>query len=63
MKLHGNKLWLRNRDYMKRREKENNIPWQNATKSKSSCSHPKSNKSQKQKTKHKFAQKITQINK
>ena len=31
---------------MKRREKDNNIPWQNATKSKSSCSHPKSKKSQ-----------------
>ena len=31
---------------MKRREKENNIPRQNATKSKSSCSHPKSKKSQ-----------------
>ena len=30
----------------KRREKENNIPRQNATKSKSSCSHPKSKKSQ-----------------
>ena len=36
---------------MTRREKENNIPWQNATKSKSSCSHPKSKKSQKQKNK------------
>ena len=36
---------------MKRREKENNIPTQNATKSKSSCSHPISKKSQKQKNK------------
>ena len=31
---------------MKRREKDNNIPWQNATKRKSSPSHPKSKKSQ-----------------
>ena len=31
---------------MKRREKENNIPWKNATKRKSSSSHPKSKKSQ-----------------
>ena len=31
---------------MTRREKENNIPWQNATKRKSSSSHPKSKKSQ-----------------
>ena len=30
---------------MKTREKDNNIPWQNATKSKSSPSHPKSKKS------------------
>ena len=31
---------------MKRREKHNNIPWKNATKRKSSFSHPKSKKSQ-----------------
>ena len=31
---------------MKRREKENNIPWKNATKMKSSFSHPKSKKLQ-----------------
>ena len=31
---------------MKRREKENNIPWKNATKRKSSSSHPKQKKSQ-----------------
>ena len=31
---------------MKRREKDTNIPWQNATKRKSSSSHPKSKKSQ-----------------
>ena len=31
---------------MKRREEHNNIPWQNATKRKSSFSHPKSKKSQ-----------------
>ena len=31
---------------MKRREKDNNIPWQNATKRKSRSSHPKSKKSQ-----------------
>ena len=31
---------------MKRREKDNNIPWQNATKRKSCSSHPKSKKSQ-----------------
>ena len=31
---------------MKRREKENNIPWKNATKMNSSSSHPKSKKSQ-----------------
>ena len=31
---------------MKIREKENNIPWKNATKMKSSSSHPKSKKSQ-----------------
>ena len=31
---------------MKKREKENNIPWQNATKKKSSSSHQKQNKSQ-----------------
>ena len=31
---------------MKRREKDNNIPWKNATKTKSSSSHPKSKKSQ-----------------
>ena len=31
---------------MKRREKENNIPWKNATKMKSSSSHPNSKKSQ-----------------
>ena len=48
---------------MKRRGKDNNIPWKNATKRKSSCPHPKSKKSQKLKTKHKCAQKITQINK
>ena len=33
---------------MKRREKDNNIPWKNATKTKSSSSHQKSNKSQTQ---------------
>ena len=31
---------------MKRREKENNIPWKNAAKRKSCSSHPKSKKSQ-----------------
>ena len=31
---------------MKRREKENNIPWKNDTKMNSSSSHPKSKKSQ-----------------
>ena len=31
---------------MKRREKENNIPWKNSTKMNSSSSHPKSKKSQ-----------------
>ena len=31
---------------MKRREKDNNIPWKNATKTKSSSSQPKSKKSQ-----------------
>ena len=31
---------------MKRREKDNNIPWQNATKRKSRSSYPKSKKSQ-----------------
>ena len=31
---------------MKRREKDNNIPLKNATKTKSSSSHPKSKKSQ-----------------
>ena len=31
---------------MKRREKENNIPWKNFTERKSSSSHPKSKKSQ-----------------
>ena len=31
---------------MKRREKETNIPWKNATKRKSRTSHPKSKKSQ-----------------
>ena len=31
---------------MKRREKETNIPWKNATKRKSTTSHPKSKKSQ-----------------
>ena len=31
---------------MKRREKDNNIPWKNATKMKSSSSHPNSKKSQ-----------------
>ena len=31
---------------MKRREKDNNIPWKNVTKRKSSSSHPKSKKSQ-----------------
>ena len=31
---------------MNRREKDNNIPWQNATNRKSSSSHPKSKKSQ-----------------
>ena len=31
---------------MKTREKDNNIPWKNATNTKSSSSHPKSKKSQ-----------------
>ena len=31
---------------MKRREKDKKIPWKNATKTKSSSSHPKSKKSQ-----------------
>ena len=38
--------WTRHRYQMKRREKENNIPWQNATKKKSSSSPQKQKKSQ-----------------
>ena len=52
---------------MKRREKDNNIPWKNVTKRKSRSSHPKSKKSQtknktQMRTKNKTNQQIIPTN-